>query len=282
MPFLSRVVFFLLSFKLFGISGNAPAMHVRAATVIVLTDDQITAYKPYTFFAAAAYCQPSNTMNWDCGSLCAGNSDFIPIASGGDGDDVQYWYVGYSPSLSTVIVAHQGTDVTEIQSLFTDIDFLHTTLNPDLFPGLSSHIKVHKGFKETQEKSVSPLRHVLIFTDTFRRLSNVSLVGHSLGAALSLLDAVYLPLRLPNATFRMVGYGMPRVLQTRFDPNIAIILPARFISATPIGTLVQDKKTPQMNCTDGAVGTIVSGSILDHLGPYDGVGIGVDGIVIRC
>lgn len=67
MPFLFRTVFFLLSFKLFGISGNAPASHVRAATVAVLTDDQITAYKPYTFFAGAAYCQPSTTMNWDCG-----------------------------------------------------------------------------------------------------------------------------------------------------------------------------------------------------------------------
>ncbi len=68
MPFLFRTVFFLLSFKLFGISGNAPASHgVRAATVTVLTDDQITAYKPYTFFAGAAYCQPSTTMNWDCG-----------------------------------------------------------------------------------------------------------------------------------------------------------------------------------------------------------------------
>ena len=42
--------------------------------------------------------------------------------------------------------------------------------------------------------------------------TNVTLVGHSLGAALALLDAVYLPLHLPPTTnFKMVGYSMPRV-----------------------------------------------------------------------
>jgi hypothetical protein len=59
-------------------------------------------------------------------------------------------------------------------------------------------------------------------------LNKITLVGHSLGnycanarpqiladlvlgAALSLLDSVYLPLFLPDVTFKMVGYGMPRV-----------------------------------------------------------------------
>lgn len=32
-----------------------------------------------------------------------------------------------------------------------------------------------------------------------------------LGAALALLDGVYLPLNLPNVNFKTIGYGMPRV-----------------------------------------------------------------------
>lgn len=31
------------------------------------------------------------------------------------------------------------------------------------------------------------------------------------GAALALIDAVYLPLHLPGVSFKTVGYGMPRV-----------------------------------------------------------------------
>jgi len=42
--------------------------------------------------------------------------------------------------------------------------------------------------------------------------THVTVVGHSLGAALALLEMVYLPLHLPETTtFDMYGYGMPRV-----------------------------------------------------------------------
>jgi predicted lipase len=40
---------------------------------------------------------------------------------------------------------------------------------------------------------------------------NVTIVGHSLGAALALLDSVYLPIFIPNAYYSLVTYGMPRV-----------------------------------------------------------------------
>ena len=75
---------------------------------------------------------------------------------------------------------------------------------------------------------------------------SVTIVGHSLGAALALLDSVYLPLHLPGDTsFRTVGYGMPRVGNKAFadyvDSHVAQlthinnkkdpvpILPGRFL-----------------------------------------------------
>ncbi|KAI6117476.1 hypothetical protein EV401DRAFT_1598778 [Pisolithus croceorrhizus] len=73
------------------------------------------------------------------------NSDFLPVASGGNGDSVQYWYVGYDPSLGTVIVAHQGTNPSEILPLVTDADLFLTNLDSSLFPGISSDIEVHNG-----------------------------------------------------------------------------------------------------------------------------------------
>ena len=129
------------------------------------------------------------------------------------------------------------------------------------------------------------------------------MTGHSLGAALALLDAVYLPLHLPAGTLvHMVGYGLPRVGNAAFadyvDRNGALtlkhvnnredpipILPGRFLGfAHPVGEVhIQDsgswdacpgQDNPSTLCIVGDVPTVLEGHISDHLGPYD------DGIYI--
>ena len=73
----------------------------------------------------------------------------------------------------------------------------------------------------------------------------VTIVGHSLGAAISLLDSVYLPLHISGVTFQSVLYGLPRVGNQAFanyvDAHVASlthinneedpvpILPGRFL-----------------------------------------------------
>ena len=45
-----------------------------------------------------------------------------------------------------------------------------------------------------------------------QRLSSVTVVGHSLGGALALLDGVFFSLQLPkDVTVKVISYGMPRV-----------------------------------------------------------------------
>ena len=45
-----------------------------------------------------------------------------------------------------------------------------------------------------------------------KNTSSVTVVGHSLGGALALLDGVFLSLQLPkNVTVKVMSYGMPRV-----------------------------------------------------------------------
>ena len=39
----------------------------KRQAITTLTTAQITAFKPFTFFASTAYCQPSATLAWNCG-----------------------------------------------------------------------------------------------------------------------------------------------------------------------------------------------------------------------
>jgi predicted lipase len=54
--------------------------------------------------------------------------------------------------------------------------------------------------------------------------NSVTTVGHSLGAAISLLDAVFLSLHISKISVKFVGYGTPRVgdsdlMRFTFDSN---------------------------------------------------------------
>ena len=73
-------------------SGKAiPAASVEARPDITpLTPAQIAAFKPFTYFASAGYCDSSATATWTCGPICDANPTFKPVASGGDGDDIQF------------------------------------------------------------------------------------------------------------------------------------------------------------------------------------------------
>lgn len=104
-------------------------------------------------------------------------------------------------------------------SLLTDANIAFTTLDPKLFPGVPTAIQVHSGFAATQAQTAKSILSAVKSTlSTFASTSpSVTLVGHSLGAAISLLDAIYLPLHLPSGTkFKYIGYGLPRVGNQNF------------------------------------------------------------------
>ncbi|KAK0489329.1 alpha/beta-hydrolase [Armillaria novae-zelandiae] len=289
---------FLVLFSISRVSLAVPAsLHARQG-ITVLTAAEITAFKPYTFFASTGYCEPDATLTWDCGSNCEANSDFEPVASGGDGSDVQFWYVGYSPSLSTVIVAHQGTDPSEVVALLTDGDFALSPLDSNLFPGISSDILVHSGFRDSQARSAEDILRAVTTALSKHNTNSVTLVGHSLGAALSLLDAVYLPLHL-DASYKVVGYGLPRVGNQEFADYLDASFPGKISHVNnkqdpvpilpgmalgfhqPSGEVhiasnnnwnsCPGQDNPEKGCTVGDVSSIFVGDLSDHDGPYDGV-----------
>ena len=130
--------------------------------------------------------------------------------------------------------------------VLTDGDTVSLPLNPQLFPGVEPDVLVHDGFASEQAAYVScycpsstltgvipgrlspswqpfstrrqsseqprSLLSVTHWVRPQRFCSAVCCVLSGLtGAAISLLDAIYLHLQVPSAEVRFVGYGSPRV-----------------------------------------------------------------------
>ncbi|OCH96309.1 lipase [Obba rivulosa] len=278
----------------------APVLKARQS-ITAASQSQISSYTPYTYYASAGYCTASATLSWNCGANCEANPGFQPTASGGDGDDTQFWYVGYDPSLRTVIVSHQGTDPSEIEPLLTDGDIEMTTLSSSLFPGLSSDIEVHEGFADAQASTASDVLNAVQSTLSQHGASHVTAVGHSLGAAISLLDAVFLHVNLPTTTVTFIGYGLPRVGNQAFanyvdgqpisvthinnEEDPIPILPGMFLGYVhPSGEVhIEDsgewancpgQDNPSTECIVGDVPEVWDGDESDHDGPYNGIEMG--------
>jgi hypothetical protein len=278
----------------------APSLPTRQA-ITTLTSQDVAAFKPYTYFASAGYCQPGVTSTWLCGTNCQANAGFKPLASGGDGISTRFWFVGYDPTLKEIIVSHQGTIPSQILPVVTDLDIVRTSLDPNLFPGVPSSVEVHSGFKDAQAKTATEILAAVQQGMSIYQATSVTSVGHSLGAAISLLDAVYLPLHLPSGTtFNTITYGLPRVGNQAFAQYVDAhahlthinnkedpipILPGRFLGFHhPSGEVhIQDSgewdRCPGQDntdslCSTGDVPSIFEGNTSDHDGPYDGVEMG--------
>ncbi|KAJ7089828.1 lipase [Mycena belliarum] len=281
------------------LANAAPSLLARQA-ITALSSAQVSAFKPYSFYAAAGYCSPASTLAWNCGVNCNANPTFHPIASGGDGNGVQFWYVGVDTALGTVIVAHQGTDTSKILPLVTDSDFFLESLDPTLFPGLGSSIEAHSGFANEQSKTAPLVLAAVQTALSTSGLKTVTIVGHSLGAAIGLIDSVYLPLHITGVTFKSIFYGLPRVGNQAFADRASVgstvthinnkedivpILPGKFLGFHhPTGEVhIQDsgvwdtcpgEDNPSTLCSTGDVPNIFEGDESDHDGPYDGVLMG--------
>ncbi|KAG2093158.1 Alpha/Beta hydrolase protein [Suillus discolor] len=294
---------FIVAAILFATAVQAfPSLSARQS-ITALATSQIDQFTPYTYYASAGYCTNMQTLAWDCGTNCDANPGFKPVASGGNGDSIQYWFVGYDPNLDTVIISHQGTDTSDILPLITDGDFFLTALDPTLFPGINSDIKVHNGFKDAQARTATDVLAAVESAMSIYGTESVTMVGHSLGAAITLLDSVYLPLWLPSGTtFRTIGYGLPRVGNQAFanyvDGNLHLTHINNEEDPIPIcpryvlglcascrrgahrGLLVNGllapvrQDNPSTQCIVGDVPEIWDGDESDHDGPYNGVEMG--------
>ncbi|KAH7885279.1 Alpha/Beta hydrolase protein [Phlebopus sp. FC_14] len=298
-------VFLLQSFALVvALPGRAPAVQrAQVVSVTPMSASQLADLAPYTEFARAAYCNPGIVQGWNCGEACQAVPGFEVSLTGGDGNGIQYYYVGYWPSQNSVIVAHEGTDPTQLLSDLTDVDIVMESLDQTLFPGVASNVQVHSGFANEHAKTASTILSEVKNLISQRGASSVTSVGHSLGGALAELDCMFMALNLPpNIAIKGVTYGTPRVgnpaWASIFDATISEfqrvnnqkdvvpIVPGRFLGFSHVQGEVHlispnnavecpgDDDATDPDCTIMTVPNILDGNILDHLGPYQGIYIG--------
>ncbi|KAJ3844688.1 Alpha/Beta hydrolase protein [Lentinula raphanica] len=270
-------------------------------TVTTLSTAQISSFAPFTQFARAAYCD--GFKDWTCGAACDANADFELTLAGGDDSDIQNFFVGFSPSLNSIIVAHEGTDPLQIESDLTDVEVLLGSLDTSLFPGVASSVQVHDGFRDEHAKTAKAILAEVETLLTSKNTKNVVAVGHSLGGALAELDSLFMALNLPSGTnISAVTYGTPRVGNPAFaslidqhvpafkhinnEKDLIPIVPGRFLGyAHPAGEIhivspgnvvacSGDDDATDAQCTIDTVPNIFDGDILNHLGPYEGISIG--------
>jgi len=290
----------VLSCALFSLA--LPILRPRQGAITALSASAIDTFTPFTHFASAAYCPANETGLWQCGANCLAptNSDFVPTGSGGDGASVQFWYVGFSPSLKSVIVAHQGTDPQKIQAIATDLTAIPQSPDPDMFPGIPSDVKIHSGFLNEHAKTASDVLAAVNTTMAKNNVQKVTAAGHSLGAALSAIEGAFLLLNLPGVDINVIGYGMPRVGNQAFadfmnakipvtrvnnQEDLVPTVPGGFLGYTHVDGEVhitdsgvfQSCPGPENTsplCTDGVVTNIFKGNVSNHDGPYNGIVMG--------
>ncbi|KAH9841586.1 alpha beta-hydrolase [Rhodofomes roseus] len=293
-----------------GVGAVPPPIHKTGSTdfldpsaVTTLTSADITTFEPYEQFARAAYCSSSSVADWLTCSLeaCSAISGFQPTVTGGDGNSIQLYYVGYWPAQNAVVVAHEGTDPTQLLSDLTDVDILQENLDSTLFPGVSSDVWVHSGFADEHAKTASAVLSAATSIISSKGAETVICIGHSLGGALAELDVVFFKLHLPS-TVAVLGrtFGTPRVgngawadLVNSLVPDFTRmnnvqdpipIVPGRFLgyqhpetelhvvsdSADKVVACPGNDDATDADCTISSVPNIFEADILDHLGPYPG------------
>ncbi|KAJ6616059.1 Alpha/Beta hydrolase protein, partial [Mycena sp. CBHHK59/15] len=162
-------------------------------------------------FAAAAYCVRAGI--WNCGDACDKIPDTQLVFTIGDDAATPDVYVAYSQSRNQIIVGHEGTDPSQILSVENDIHFSPTPLLTVLnVAGTPEGVEVHNGFQTAWVQTSTLVLGAVKQVQAQVPDASILVTGHSLGAAISLLDAIFLKQQLPsNTSIEVVGFGRPRV-----------------------------------------------------------------------
>jgi hypothetical protein len=270
----------------------------KAGATTALTEEQVNELIPFAHFARASFCSAATTQVWKCGEACDAEPQTEPLLAGGDDQLIPNFFVAFDPPSKSIVVAHQGTAPKNFLSVSNDIRLLLVTPDQNRFPGTEEKgIKVHEGFEATFARTADQIRTVVEDNLKKKNATRVRVTGHSLGAAIGLLEAMSLRTVLdPSVTIETVLFGLPRVGNQEFadlvdatDINLKHVvnnqdivpqIPPQFLGYRhPAGEVFQTAESVvecegQENSACSAGNNIINGSRAEHDGPYLGVPLG--------
>ncbi|KAK0544120.1 hypothetical protein OC845_005778 [Tilletia horrida] len=101
-------------------------------------------------YSSAVYCPSVLSGSWTCGPYCDANPQFQLQTVGGDGGNVQFFFVGWNPPTKEIVVTHQGANTNNISTYLYLVDFppavpdqsILTTLSRVSYPRSQSNVPV--------------------------------------------------------------------------------------------------------------------------------------------
>jgi len=277
-----------------GLFGSSEA----AGATSVLSDQQVQDIVPFANFARASFCSSAVVQLWKCGEACDAQPETQPLLAGGDDQLIPGFFVAFDPPSNSIVIAHQGTAPKNFLSVTNDVRLFLVTPDQKRFPGTQEKgVKVHDGFQATFARTADQILAVVQDGIKTKGATNVRITGHSLGAAISLLESMSLRMQLDKSiTMETVLFGLPRAGNQEFadlvdsmdiglkhvvngQDIVPQIPPQLFGYRHPAGELFQTNGTVvacegQENSACSAGNNILKGTKVDHDGPYVGVPLG--------
>jgi len=136
-----------------------------------ISADEISDFARIAQFARASFCTTPVVEQWACGEACDANPQTQPIIAGGDNEEIPrckydphlgvfcsetqlIWslavFVAFDPPSNSIVVAHQGTNKRDFDSILNDIDIFFEEPSDADFPGAKdAGAQLHSGFQDT-------------------------------------------------------------------------------------------------------------------------------------
>jgi hypothetical protein len=211
--------------SIFGVKDDGGAQTVSAANVDLL----ITPAR----FARAAYCSTESIVKLSCGQPCKDLGDVEVIFAGGDDKATPRFFIAHDRKAQSIVVSHQGTNTKSLcvcihlyvlklslttlrphlfrASLINDIVLTRSPANPDRFKGVPEEASIHDGFNAAFERTADQVMDIVQQGLQDKGVRKVDVIGHSLGAAIAMLDAMALKSALgSDVAITTTLFGLPR------------------------------------------------------------------------